>query len=181
MAYHILEPALTTSEMTDGGILTTALPSGELYVNSNEQGEFEVVPIITEFNASIVERDIALCNVVVHVIDNLLIPSFNADGDTLPHPGINKEDPLTPTVLEEDFAPEMDTTEETDVVEETKETAEEADIIQETEDVGVSLPPSDNAPIVVPAPLETTTVEGPAPVSIDAPEEMLTLLVGGRR
>eukprot|EP01024_Parvocaulis_polyphysoides_P014293 TRINITY_DN157_c0_g2_i6.p3 TRINITY_DN157_c0_g2~~TRINITY_DN157_c0_g2_i6.p3 ORF type:complete len:171 (+),score=48.38 TRINITY_DN157_c0_g2_i6:143-655(+) len=38
-----------------------------------------------------------------------------------------------------------------------------------------------DAPIVVPAPLETTTVEGPAPVSIDAPEEMLTLLVGGRR
>eukprot|EP01025_Chloroclados_australasicus_P052948 TRINITY_DN6191_c1_g2_i2.p1 TRINITY_DN6191_c1_g2~~TRINITY_DN6191_c1_g2_i2.p1 ORF type:complete len:375 (+),score=73.30 TRINITY_DN6191_c1_g2_i2:263-1387(+) len=105
MAYHVLNQVVLVEDMVEGAALTTALPEALLYVNRDEADGIELVPIVTDFNATLLEKDISLCGVVAHTLDNVLIPSFNEAGDVLPHPGIDVDIPLTPTILEDEIVP----------------------------------------------------------------------------
>eukprot|EP01023_Acetabularia_acetabulum_P016898 TRINITY_DN1838_c0_g1_i2.p1 TRINITY_DN1838_c0_g1~~TRINITY_DN1838_c0_g1_i2.p1 ORF type:complete len:305 (+),score=74.52 TRINITY_DN1838_c0_g1_i2:133-1047(+) len=101
MAYHVVNEVVLTEDMVEGEPIATALPNAELFVNRDDADGIEIVPIVTQFNATLLEKDISLCAAIVHVIDNLLIPSFNEEGDALPHPGIDVDAPLTPTIVDE--------------------------------------------------------------------------------
>eukprot|EP01025_Chloroclados_australasicus_P027174 TRINITY_DN26974_c0_g1_i1.p1 TRINITY_DN26974_c0_g1~~TRINITY_DN26974_c0_g1_i1.p1 ORF type:complete len:367 (+),score=35.00 TRINITY_DN26974_c0_g1_i1:47-1102(+) len=96
-AYSILDRKVFLKDFQDEQALVTALPDTQIFVKIDQEEQVYLIPIVSEFTGAIIESDIQLCNIVVHVVSSVMIPAFGRDGLPLAHPGTNVTLPIVPS------------------------------------------------------------------------------------